>query len=157
MGQKEAQTHTKHNVTVAVAVSTIVVIVRQSIRGNAIAHVVFVPWSGKKPRKERPQTSVLTDVTRLAWVEQHRPRREGDGIGHQSDELLRHVPAHVAHRQPETEPEEPDEQATDVLQVVSEPQLTRSNACLNFHHSENSQRWLFCESHGHDHRSPTLV
>ena len=71
------------------------------------------------PRKERLERSVLTDVTRLAWVEQHRPRREGDGIGHQNDELLRHVPAHGAHRQPEAEPEEPEEQGIDVLKVIS--------------------------------------
>ena len=31
------------NVTVAVAVSTVAVVVRQLIRGNAIANVVFVP------------------------------------------------------------------------------------------------------------------
>ena len=90
--------------TVAVAVSAVAVVVRQLIRGNAIAHVVFVPWCDKMPRKERPERSVLTDVTTLAWVEQHWPRREGDGIGHQNGELQRHVPAHVAHRQPEAEP-----------------------------------------------------
>ena len=85
---------------------------------------------------------LLTTVTRLAWVEQHRPRREADGIGHQNDELLRHEPAHVAHRQPEAVPEEPEEQCVDLLQVVSEPNLRWSNACLNFHHFENSERWL---------------
>ena len=68
------------------------------------------------------------------------PRREADGIGHQNDELLSHVPTHVAHRQPEAEPEEQEEQGIDLLQVVSEPQLSRSNACLNFHHFENSER-----------------
>ena len=41
----------------------------------------------------------------------------------QNDELLRHMPAHVAHRQPEAEPGEPEEQGIDVLQVVSEPRL----------------------------------
>ena len=50
---------------------------------------------------------VLTDDTKLAV--QHRPRREDergadDGIRHHEDELLRHKPAHVAHRQPEAEP-----------------------------------------------------
>ena len=75
---------------------------------------------------------LLTTVTRLAWVEQHRPRRESDGIGHQNDELLRHVQAHAAHCQPEAEPEEPEEQGIDLLQVVSEPQLSRSNARLRF-------------------------
>ena len=49
---------------------------------------------------------LLTTVTRLAFVEQRWPRREGDGIWHQNDELLCHVPAHVTHRQPEAEPEE---------------------------------------------------
>ena len=60
-------------------------------------------------------------------------------VTHQNDELLRHEPAHVAHRQPEAVPEEPEEQGIDVLQVVSEPQLSKSNACLNFHHFENSE------------------
>ena len=64
---------------------------------------------------------VLTSDTKLAV--QHRPRREDewridDGIGHQNDELLRHVPAHAAHRQPETVPEGPEEQRVDVLQIV---------------------------------------
>ena len=31
------------------------------------------------------------------------------------------MPAHVGHRQPEAEPEEPEEQGIDVLRVVSEP------------------------------------
>ena len=53
--------------TVAVAVSTVAVVVRQLIRGNAIAHVVFVPWFDNKHRKEWPGRSVLTDVTRLAY------------------------------------------------------------------------------------------
>ena len=102
--------------------------------------------------RERPALLRLDEVTELLL-----PRRKIDGIGHQNDELLRHVLAHVAHRKPEAEPEEPEEQGIDVLQVVSEPQFSRSNACLNFHHFENSERWLFRERHGHDHRSPTLV
>ena len=32
------------SVTVAVAVSTVAVVVRQLVRGNAVAHVVLVPW-----------------------------------------------------------------------------------------------------------------
>ena len=32
---------------------------------------------------------------------------------------------HVAHRQPEAEPEEPEEQGIDVLQVIFDPQLSR--------------------------------
>ena len=77
---------------------------------------------------------MLTDVARLAWVEQRWSRHEGDGIWHQNDELLRHEPAHVAHRQPEAEPEEPEEQRVDLLQVISEPQLRSNDACWNFHH-----------------------
>ena len=68
--------------------------------------------------------------TRLASAEQHRPRREAVGVGHQNDELLRHEPAHFAHRQPEAVPEKPEEQGIDLLQVVSEPQLSWTNACL---------------------------
>ena len=96
----------------------------------------------ESPAKGGPGGCVLTDVARLAWVEQRWSRREGDGIWHQNDELLCYVPAHVAHRQPEAEPEEPEEQGIDVLQVVSKPNLSRSNACLNFHHFENSEHWL---------------
>ena len=78
---------------------------------------------------------VLTDDTKLAV--QHRARREDerrveDGIGHQNDELLRRKPAHVANRQPEAVPDEPEEQRIDVLQVVSETNLSWSNACLRF-------------------------
>ena len=92
------------------------------------------PWEGNVVR------CVLTDDTKLAV--QHRPRREDErrvdeGIGHQNDELLRHKPAHVAHRQPEAVPEKPEEQRIDVLQVVSEPNLRWSNACLNFHHLDS--------------------
>ena len=77
---------------------------------------------------------VLTSDTRLAV--QHRPRREDerredDGIGHQNDDAEVRQPAHVAHRQPEAVPEEPEEQRVDVLQVVSEPDLRWSDACLN--------------------------
>ena len=85
-------------------------------RGEGGGVVVFVPWCDRKPRNGRPERSELTDVTRLAWVEQRWSRREGDGIWHQNDELLRHEPAHVAHR------------------VVSEPQLRSNDACWNFHH-----------------------
>ena len=72
----------------------------------------------------------------------HRPqredeRREDDGIGHQNDELLRRQPAHVAHRQPEAVPEEPEEQRVDALQVASEPNLRWSDDCLNFHHFDS--------------------
>ena len=102
MGQKEAQTHAKHNVTVAMAVTT-------------VSKNVLSPMSSVF-------LGVLTSVTKLAWVEQYHPRREGHRIGHQNAELLRHVPTHVAHRQAEAEPEEPEE---------------------NFHHFENSERWLF--------------
>ena len=90
--------------------------------------------------RENVVRCVLTDDTKLAV--QHRPRREderreADGIGHQNDELLRHQPAHVAHRQPDAVLEEPEEQRVDLLQVVSEPNLSWSNACLNFHHFDS--------------------
>ena len=41
---------------------------------------------------------VLTAVTRLAQVEQHKLRSEDDGIGHENDELPRRRPAHVEER-----------------------------------------------------------
>ena len=53
MGREEAHTHTKHNVTVAVAVSAVAMFVRQLIRGNAIAQVVFVPWCDTKTKRSR--------------------------------------------------------------------------------------------------------
>ena len=136
----KAQTHTKENATVAVAVSTVAVVVRQLIRGNAIAHFVFVPWCDKNPRKEAGKKCI--DRCHKARLRRGLGAK-AMGSGTQNDELLRHVPANVAYRQPEAEPEEPEEQGIDVPQVVSEPQLSRSNACLNFHHFENSQRWLF--------------
>ena len=74
---------------------------------------------------------VLTKAYRA--VEQHRPRREDDWIGHQNDELLRRQPVHVAERQPEAVPEEPEEQYVDVLQVISGPNLSWTD-CSNFHH-----------------------
>ena len=138
----------KHNVTVAVAVSAVAVVVRQLIRGNAIAHVVFVPWCDRKHSNGRPERSVLTDVARRARVEHRWSRREGDGTWHQSGELLRHEPAHVAHRQQEAEPEEPEEQRVD-LQVISEPQLRSNDACWNFHHFDiQSTGYLERERHG---------
>ena len=61
---------------------------------------------------------LLTAVTKLAHqVEQHRPRREDDRIGHKNDELPRRKPAHVAKRQLEAVPDEPEEQHINVLQV----------------------------------------
>ena len=44
---------------------------------------------------------------------------------------MRHKAAHVAHRQTEAVPEEPEEQHVDLLQVISEPNLSWSDACLN--------------------------
>ena len=61
---------------------------------------------------------VLTAVTRLASAEQHRPRREADRIGHDNDELSGHKQAHVAERQREAIPEEPEEQHVDVLKII---------------------------------------
>ena len=74
---------------------------------------------------------MVTTVARVALVEQRRPRREDDRIGHPNDELLRREPAHVADRQPEAVPEEPEEQRVDVLQVVSESKLRSGNACFS--------------------------
>ena len=99
-----------------------------------------MPATSHIPRlhSQHVRTTVkVHNVTRLASAEQHRPRREADRIGHQYDKLLRHAPAHVAHRQPEAVPEEPEEQRVDFLQVVSEPNLRWSNACLNFRHFDS--------------------
>ena len=93
---------------------------------------LFPGVTKKAPQRVAGKKCVLRDVTRLAWVEQHRPRREADGIGHQNDELLRHVPAHVAHRQPEAEPEEPGEHCIDLRQVVSEPNLRWEQRLFEF-------------------------
>ena len=50
VGTGSTNTHARSdNVTVSVAVSSVAVVVRQLIRGNANAHVVFVPW--KSPAK----------------------------------------------------------------------------------------------------------
>ena len=79
-------------------------VVRQLIRGNAIAHVVFVPWCDRKPRKGRPRGCVLTDVTKA------RPAtRKGDRVGHQDDELPCLHPIDAARRQPRADPEVPEE------------------------------------------------
>ena len=61
---------------------------------------------------------LLTTVTRLASAEKHRPRHEADRIGHQNDGLPGRKPAHVAERQLEAIPEEPEEQHVDVLKVI---------------------------------------
>ena len=53
---------------------------------------------------------VLTAVTRLA-------SREDDGVGHEIDGLLGRKPAHVAERQMEAAPDEPEEKHVDVFQV----------------------------------------
>ena len=60
----------------------------------------------------------MTVVTRLESVEQNRPRREDDGIGHENGGLLGRKPAHVAERQLEAALDEPEEQHVDVLQVI---------------------------------------
>ena len=39
------------------------VVVRQLVRGNAIAHVVFVPRCNKKPRNRRPRRCVLNEIS----------------------------------------------------------------------------------------------
>ena len=61
---------------------------------------------------------VLTAVTKLASAEQHRPRREDDGIRHENDEFPRRKPAHVAERQLRAVPDVHEEQHVDVLQVI---------------------------------------
>ena len=106
--RKHKHTRSDH-VTGAVAVSTVAVVVRQLIRGYAVAHVVFVPWCDKKPRKGRPRECVLTDVTRRAWVEQHQPRRKGDRVRHQDDELTHGQPAHARECQPRADPHVPEQ------------------------------------------------
>ena len=66
-GWDEKHKHTRSdNVAPALAVSTVVVVVRQLVRGNAIAHVVFVPRYHIKPRRGRPGRCVLTSDTKLA-------------------------------------------------------------------------------------------
>ena len=52
---------------------------------------------------------VLTAVTTLASVKQHRPRGEDDGIQHENDELLGRKRAHDAERQLEAVPDVPEE------------------------------------------------
>ena len=47
---------------------------------------------GTRETRHHNVCRVLAAVTRLASAEQHRPRREADGIGNQNDELLRHEP-----------------------------------------------------------------
>ena len=57
-------------------------------------------------------------VTRLASVEQHGARREGDRIGHQNDERPSRRPARAAERQLRAVPDVPEEQHVDVLQAI---------------------------------------
>ena len=59
---------------------------------------------------------VMTAVTRLASVEQHRPWREDDGVGHENHGLLGRKPAHVAERQLEALTDEPEERHAEDLQ-----------------------------------------
>ena len=79
-------------------------------------------------------------LTKLAVQSSSTDHGEDDGIWHQNDELLRRQPAHVAHRQPEAFPEEPEEQRVDVLQVSLSQNLRWSDACLKFHHFD-IQSW----------------
>ena len=99
------------------------------------------------PPHHRPLISkwccvLLTTVARLAWSSSTGRGAKTIESGTRMDELLRREPAHFAHRQPEAVPEEPEEQRVDALQVVSEPNLRWSNACLNFHSRSQSERWL---------------
>ena len=84
---------------------------------------------------------VLTAVTRLASVEQHRPRSEADWIGHQNDELPRGQPTYAAERQPRADHDEAEEQRVDLHEVMSEPQHGWICACVNVHHFD-IQSWL---------------
>ena len=66
-GWDEKHEHTRSdNVAVAVAVSTVAVVVLQLVRRNAVAHIVFVPRYHIKPRKVRPRRCLLTGDTKLA-------------------------------------------------------------------------------------------
>ena len=68
---------------------------------------------------------VLAAVTRLASVEQLRPRLEDE-----NDRLLCRKPAHAAERQLEAVPDEPEEQHVDVLQVF--PRSVSRSPCRMF-------------------------
>ena len=98
----------------------------------------------ERPAPVRPEAVLARLAKRTSHKNEHKRDKPTiltfacpDGVGHQNDELLRHKPAHVAHRKPEAAPEELEEQRVDVLQVVSEPQLRWSNACLNFHYFDS--------------------
>ena len=102
------------------------VVVLQLIRGSAIARAMRnrkgVSWY-KMTVTERAVQSSSTD---------HGARTMGSV--NQNDELPRHQPAHVAERQLEAIPDEAEEQRVDLLQVIFEPNLSLSDACLNFRH-----------------------
>ena len=71
-GWDEMHKHTRSdNVAVAVAVSTVAVVVRQVVRVNAVAHVVSVPRYDKKspkksPAKEAGKMCLEQDLKQLA-------------------------------------------------------------------------------------------
>ena len=69
---------------------------------------------GTKETEHHNAWGVLTAVTRLASPEQHRPRREDDGIGHQNDELPRGQRAGRLRAVPDVH----EEQHVDVFQVI---------------------------------------
>ena len=88
---------------------------------------------------------VMTAVTRLASVAQHRPRREDDGIRHENDKLPGRNPAHVAERQLEAVPDERHEQHVDVLQVFPHRNnLLLSLSTLLFWRSFHLEVAMFC-------------
>ena len=63
-GWDEKHWHTRSdNEAVAVAVSTVAVVVRQLVRGNALAHIVFVPRYHKKAPQGRPRRCVLNEFS----------------------------------------------------------------------------------------------
>ena len=62
---------------------------------------------------------LFTAVTRLAYVEQHRPRREDDRVGHRDDELPRSQPAQAAERQLRAVPDVPKEQRQNTKDLAA--------------------------------------
>ena len=53
--------------TIAVAVSTVAVVVRQLIRGNAIAHVVFVSQKAPQREAEKMCVDICHTTARRRW------------------------------------------------------------------------------------------
>ena len=71
--------------------------------------------------KKQRRLTCLGSCHKARSVEQHRPRREDQGVGHENDGLTGRKPVHVAQRQLEAVPDEREEQHVDVLQVIPRP------------------------------------